>query len=372
MDNLVKRTWAEISIKNIENNYRCLRSALPSGVGLMGVVKADSYGHGAVPVSLRLQELGCEYLAVTTIDEASELRENGITLPILILSPTPPECACELADLDLTQAVGDIAMARELSSRLNEASKKLKIHIKLETGMGRTGFTADDRSALDEVLELLNLPCLEAEGIFSHFAVSEIADDSFNEEQFSRFGAAVDFLRKESGHSFKYKHCSNSGAVINFKKYSLNMVRPGLALYGMYPGSNMEDIGLLPAMELKTRVAAITKHKKGDTISYGRTYTVPHDMKFAVLPIGYADGLHRILSNNMSVLINGKRAPQIGRICMDMCMADVSGIPDCKVGDVATVFGIDPSADELAEKAGTINYEIVCSVSKRVPRVYVY
>jgi alanine racemase len=372
MDYQNKRTWAEISLKNIEHNYKCLRSVIPSDTGIMGIVKADSYGHGAVPVSQRLQELGCEYLAVTTIEEASELRENGITLPVLILSPTPPEYALALTEHDLTQTIGDIAQAKELSARLVKAGKKLKVHIKLETGMGRTGFTADDDRAVCEVLELISMPGIEVEGIFSHFAVSEIPEDSFNNEQYLKFQTAVGLIENKSGHKFIYKHCSNSGAAINFKDYSLNLVRPGLALYGMYPGSKMKDIGLVPAMELKTRVAAITHHKKGDTISYGRTYTVGQDMDIAVLPIGYADGLHRILSGNMSVLINGKRAPQIGRICMDMCMVDISGVPDCKVGDVATVFGADPPAEELAEKAGTINYEIVCSVSKRVPRVYIY
>ena len=372
MDNQNKRTWAEISLKNIEHNYKCLRSVIPCGVGIMGIVKADSYGHGAVPVSQRLQELGCEYLAVTTIDEASELRENGITLPILILSPTPPEYALELAALNLTQAVGDINQTRELSSRLEKAGKSLKVHIKLETGMGRTGFTVDEDKAINDVLELLCMPGLEVEGIFSHFAVSEIQEDIFNEEQYVKYQTAVKTLENKSGHSFTYKHCSNSGAALNFKEYSLNLVRPGIALYGMYPGDKMTNVGLLPVMELKTRVAAITHHKKGDTISYGRAYTAQQDMEIAVLPIGYADGLHRILSGNMSVLINGKRAPQIGRICMDMCMVDISSIPNCKIGDVVTVFGVDPPAEELADKAGTINYEIVCSVSKRVPRVYLY
>jgi alanine racemase len=336
----------------------------------MGIVKADAYGHGAVPVSHLLQSLGWEYLAVTTIDEAAELRQNGITLPILILSPTPAEYASELAQLYVTQAVGDINNARELSYRLSGTKQKLKIHIKLDTGMGRTGFTEGDETAYHEMLELLKLPSIETEGIFSHFAVSELGDDPFNNKQYERFMKTATRLEGESGHSFKYKHCSNSGAVINFRDFDLNMVRPGLALYGMYPGGRPEGLDLLPVMELKTRIAAITCRKPGDTISYGRTFTVQREMKIAVLPIGYADGLHRILSGNMDVLINGKRAPQIGRICMDMCMADITDIPGCRVGDVVTVFGDRLSAEEMAEKAGTINYEIVCSVSKRVPRVY--
>jgi alanine racemase len=371
MESLVKRTWAEISLKNLEHNYRALRGFLSQNVGLMGIVKADAYGHGAVPVSRLLQSLGCEYLAVTTIDEAAELRQNGIALPILILSPTPAEYASELAQLNVTQAVGDIINARSLSSRLSGTGRRLKIHIKLETGMGRTGFTEGDEAAYHEMLELLNLPSIETEGIFSHFAVSELGEDSFNAKQYERFIRTADRIEEESGRRFKYKHCSNSGAVINFRNFDLNMVRPGLALYGMYPGERTEGLKLRPVMELKTRIAAITCHKPGDTISYGRTFTVQRDMKIAVLPIGYADGLHRILSGNMDVIINGKRAPQIGRICMDMCMADITEIPGCRIGDIVTVFGNELPAEEMAEKAGTINYEIVCSVSKRVPRVYI-
>jgi alanine racemase len=371
MDSLVKRTWAEISLKNIEHNYNCLRGLLPAGVGLMGVVKADSYGHGAVPVARRLQDLGCEYLAVTTIDEASELRENGVRMPILVLSPTPAEYAGELARLRLTQAVGDIETAREMSSLLSRLGLELKAHIKLETGMGRTGFTAGDEGAFRELLELLALPGLRAEGVFTHFAVSECAGDPFSRRQYIRFSDTVSRLENESGHKFALKHCSNSGAALNFRAFDLNMVRPGIALYGMYPGEKAGGIELRPAMELKTRVAAITFRKAGDTVSYGRAYTAVRDIRVAVLPIGYADGLHRILSGKMEVLINSKKAPQIGRICMDMCMADVTDIPECRVGDVATIFGAGLPAEELAEKAGTINYEIVCSVSKRVPRVYI-
>ena len=370
MDTHTKRTWAEISLKNLEHNYLSLRSQLAEGVGIIGVVKADAYGHGAVPVARLLQELGCEYLAVTTIDEASELRESGINHPILILSPTPAAYADELAALDVAQAVGDIDQAREMSSILTKSGRTLKIHIKLETGMGRTGFTADNEDAYKHMFELLRLPALDAEGVFTHFAVSELRGDSFNTEQYDKFKKTVDRLESESGHHFALKHCSNSGAVINYRAFDLNMVRPGIALYGMYPGDKDDGLDLRPVMELKTRTAAITYHKAGDTISYGRTYTVKKDMKIAVLPIGYADGLHRICSGIMDVLINGRRAQQIGRICMDMCMADITDIPDCSVGDVVTIFGEGLSADELAEKAGTINYEIVCSVSKRVPRVY--
>jgi alanine racemase len=218
--------------------------------------------------------------------------------------------------------------------------------------MGRTGFTAGDETAYLELLELLGLPALDAEGIFTHFAVSELGGDPFNTEQYGRFLNTVAALESESGHGFALKHCSNSGAVLNFRGFDLNMVRPGLALYGLYPGEKPEgpEPELRPAMELKTRVAAVTRRKAGDTISYGRTYAAQKDMTVAVLPIGYADGLNRLLSGKMDVLIRGKRAPQLGRICMDMCMADITDIPAAG-GRYRHCDRSELPAEEMAEKA---------------------
>ncbi|MGI5935537.1 MAG: alanine racemase [Oscillospiraceae bacterium] len=373
MDDLQKRSWAEISLKSIEHNYRNIRSLLPPCCRFMGVVKANAYGHGAVEVSRLLEKLGCEYLGVATFDEARELRDAGIGLPILILGHTPPNLAPEMARLDITQAVANLGVAREMAGILE--GKRLKIHIKLETGMGRIGFSHASPRTMEEILELLALPCFDAEGIFTHFAVSDVYGDSFTQEQFRRFKETVSKLEEASGHTFAIKHCANSGAVINYPETYLDMVRPGLALYGMYPGNEKGSLDLRPAMSLKTRVAAVYEQAPGDTISYGRTFTVEKDMRVAVLPIGYADGLHRIASNKIDVLIHGKRARQLGRICMDMCMVDVTDIPDCRPGDVAIIFGSDGDAylpvEELAEKCGTINYEIVCSPSRRIPRIYV-
>ncbi|HHU22696.1 MAG TPA: alanine racemase [Clostridiales bacterium] len=373
MANPQKRSWAEISLGNIEHNYRSIRSRLSPSCRFMGVVKANAYGHGAVEVSGLLEKLGCEYLGVATFDEAKELRDADIGLPILILGYTPPCLAPELVRMDITQTVADLETAREMSGVLSGG--RLKIHIKLETGMGRIGFPCASSKNLEELLELLALPCFEAEGVFTHFAVSDVFGDSFTREQFKRFTETVNQLEKASGHAFIIKHCANSGAVINYLETHLDMVRPGLALYGMYPGPEKGSLDLRPAMSLKTRVAAVYEHAPGDTISYGRTFTVDKDMRVAVLPIGYADGLHRVASNKIDVLIRGKRARQLGRICMDMCMVDVTDIPDCRPGDVATIFGRNEDAclpvEELAEKSGTINYEIVCSPSRRIPRIYV-
>ena len=376
MNELQKRTWVEISLENVAHNCRVMREKLPAGCRFLGVVKADGYGHGAVPVARRLAEAGAEYLAVACIDEAAELRRAGIRLPILILGVTPPELALRLAELELTQAVGDLETARRMSELLAGTGKTLKIHVKLDTGMGRLGFPAESDSVLQEMAALLRLPGLYAEGIFTHLAVSDEPDgEAYTWLQFQRFIRTAESLEKITGCRFAIKHCANSGAMINYREFCLDMVRPGIATYGMYPGPDKGGLELRPAMQLRSRIAAITEHAAGDTISYGRTFTAMAPMRIAVLPIGYADGLHRVLSNRMEVLIHGQRARQIGRICMDMCMVDITHIPTCTVGDVATIFGRDGDAfipvEEQAEKAGTISYELVCAVSRRVPRIYV-
>lgn len=373
MQDIRKRTWAEISLENIEYNFRSMKSRLPAGCLFTGVVKADAYGHGAVPVARRLEKAGCDYFAVACIDEAAALRQAGITRPILILGRTPPYMARELAEMDITQTVSSLADAEEMSRLLRE-NESLKIHIKLETGMGRTGFYTGNAGDFEAIQSVMRLPGLKAEGIFTHFAVSDEYGDPFTEYQFTRFTDTVSALEDSTGYRFRIKHCANSGAMINYRKTYLDMVRPGLATYGLYPAAEKGGIDLCPAMELKTRVYAITEHTAGDSISYGRTYVAPAPRRLAVLPIGYADGLHRTLSNKLEVLINGRRAKQVGRICMDMCMVDITDIPSCAVGDTVTVFGHDGEnflpVEELAEKAGTISYELVCAVSPRVPRVY--
>jgi len=207
--------------------------------------------------------------------------------------------------------------------------------------------------------------------VFTHFAVSDEPEESFTLEQFARFTKAVDELENETGRSLGIRHCANSGAVVNFRETCLDMVRPGLLLYGLYPGAERGGLDLKPVMRLLTRVAEITEHHAGDTISYGRIFTCERDMRLAVIPVGYADGLHRSLSGKFDVLINGKRAHQVGRICMDMCMVDVTDMPEVKTGDIVTVFGDEPEATELADIAGTISYELLCAISPRVPRVYI-
>ena len=366
----MKRTWAEIDLRNIEHNYRTLKGRLPEKTICLGVVKADSYGHGALPVARRLQKLGCGHLAVACLDEAAALRAGGVTLPILILGPTPANCASDLAALNITQAVGDPELAKGYAAAL-QPGETLRVHAKLETGMGRTGFRADEAGAA-ALAEAMLLPGLDFEGVFTHFAMADVPGDPYTAEQYGRFKSTIAAAEAKSGKKFRLVHCANSGATIHTPtEYAEDMARPGVALYGLFPDTVTEGVDLRPVMKLRSRVAAVTYHKAGDTIGYGRTYTCPRDMRIAVLPIGYADGLHRSLSNKLEVELCGVRVKQIGRICMDLCMLDITDVPEAQVGSVATVFGGLVSAEEVAEKAGTIHYELCCAVSPRVPRVYI-
>jgi len=268
--------------------------------------------------------------------------------------------------------VGSYAYAKAISDALAAAGKTLKIHLKLETGMGRTGFRAFEGADMAPAVAAAKLPCLRAEGVFTHFCVSdgEAEVREFTRVQLARFQTACDAIESAWGSAFAMRHCTNSGAMHAFPETYLDMVRPGVSLYGMYPGPVRESIALIPAMTLKTRVAYVENHEPGDTVSYGRTFTVEKSSEIAVLPIGYADGLHRVLSGKLKVFINGQIVPQVGRICMDMCMADVTGL-EVKPGDEVEIFGPHMSIDDVAEAAGTIHYEITCAVSPRVPRVYV-
>ena len=362
---LTRRTWAEIRLDRIEHNFKVLEAALPAGARCLGVVKADAYGHGDVEVARRLEELGCAYLAVACLDEGAKLRAAGIKAPILLLGPTPARWGDTLADLDLTQALGSLEEALAYSAAL---TRPLKVHLKIDTGMSRTGFPWSRPQDLAEAMALPNLIC---EGTFTHFAVSdERGGEEFTEEQHRRFTACYTGAEAASGKAFSLRHCANSGAVLTRRDLAHELARPGLALYGMYPGEDTGDLPLLPAMNLKTRVAAVTEHAPGDTVGYGRTFTLTRPTRLAVLPIGYADGLHRALSGKLRVLIRGGLAPQLGRICMDLCMVDITDLPQVRVGDEVTVFGDGRPIEETAALAGTITYELCCAVSPRVPRVY--
>ena len=367
------RTWTEIDLSNLEHNYRALRAMLPQGCRFLGVVKADAYGHGAVQVARRLETLGAEYLAVACLDEALELRQARITTPILILGYTPTERAEALLDNGITQTVYDVEMARALSNAAAAAGKTLKIHVKADTGMSRLGWLCggeDQSAAVEAIAQVCALPGLEAEGIYTHFANAD-GDEDYTMLQFTRFLDLLEAL-KERGITFAIRHCAASAAALKFPCTHLDMVRPGIALYGHYPDPSCEGLdgpGLRPVMTLKTRVASVKAVPAGTPVSYGCTHVLDRETKLAALTIGYADGLPRLCSDKLEVLIGGQRAPVVGRICMDMCMADVTGL-DVAPGDEVEVFGEHLPIEDVAALAGTIQYELLCAVSPRVHRAY--
>lgn len=367
------RTWTEISLENLEHNYRALRSGIAPDCRFMAVVKANAYGHGAVRVAQKLEELGVDMLAVAALDEALELRVCGIKLPILVLGVTPPEFADEVVTHDITQAVTDRETAQALSDAAVAAGVCAKIHLKVDTGMSRLGVPGEETErAAGELAELCAFPNLEAEGIFTHFARAD-EDEAFTMLQFTRFLDVVENMEKNYGITFQIRHCAASAAMLNYPCTHMDMVRPGIVLYGHYPHPSCEGLdgpGLLPMMTLKSRVVSVKDLPAGSPVSYGGTCVLERDSRIAVLPIGYADGLSRALSNRMEVLLHGKRVPVLGRICMDLCMVDVTDIPEVKAGSVATVFGEALPLEEKAEAAGTIQYELLCAVSRRVPRIY--
>ena len=367
------RTWTEIDLSNLEHNYRALRAMLPQGCRFLGVVKADAYGHGAVQVARRLETLGAEYLAVACLDEALELRQARITTPILILGYTPTERAEALLDNGITQTVYDVEMARALSDAAAAAGKTLKIHVKADTGMSRLGWLCggeDQSAAVEAIAQVCALPGLEAEGIYTHFANAD-GDEDYTMLQFTRFLDLLEAL-KERGITFAIRHCAASAAALKFPCTHLDMVRPGIALYGHYPDPSCEGLdgpGLRPVMTLKTRVASVKTVPAGTPVSYGCTHVLDRETRLAALTIGYADGLPRLCSDKLEVLIGGQRAPVVGRICMDMCMADVTGL-DVAPGDEVEVFGEHLPIEDVAALAGTIQYELLCAVSPRVHRAY--
>ena len=373
MNDLQKRTWAEISLSNILHNYKAIRASLPEQCRFLGIVKADAYGHGATEVSHLLQNAGADYLAVSCLDEALELRQDGIYMPILILGHTPPEYTEALIDYDITQTVSAYAKALEYSAAAVALGKKLKIHIKLDTGMSRLGILCAGsyfKGGVENVIHSVSLPGLEAEGVYTHFAVSDEPDkesESYTRRQFQLFLDVIEAVRQQSGFIFPIRHCANSGAVVRYPEMVMDMVRPGLLLYGY---GDDGALGLRPCMRLVTTVSTIKIYEPGTCISYGRRYITEQRTRMGVLAIGYADGLPRAISNKCSFSVPGGIVPQRGSICMDMCMADLTGLPQVDVGSEVEIFGPSNSILSLSDAAETIPYELLCAVSKRVPRVY--
>ena len=370
---ILRRTWAEIDLDALEHNYNAARRKTGSGVRYLGVVKADAYGHGAVQVSRKLEQLGADYLAVSSLDEARELRHGGISMPILILGHTPPEMVPQLIAYHITQAVSARAKAEEYSAEAVGCGGTLRVHIMVDTGMSRLGFLVRGEhfeGGVEAIAASCALPGLDAEGIFTHFAVSDMDGgeyEAYTREQFDVFTRVLDALA-DRGCTFRIRHCANSGALTRYPETYLDMVRPGIALYGV--GDDAARLGLRPVMSLKSSISTIKYFDPNTTISYGRTFRTGERSRIGVLPIGYADGFFRGLSNRMAVQTAYGPAPLRGRICMDMCMIDLTKLPEVKVGDTVEIFGQTQSVDSLAALLDTIPYELTCAVSKRVPRLY--
>ena len=372
-DTILRRTWAEIDLDALSHNYHQARRLTGSAVKYLGVVKADAYGHGAVQASRKLEALGADYLAGSSLDEARELRHGGIQAPILILGHTPPDMVPELIRYHITQTVSAKAKAEEYSAAASGCGGTLKVHIKVDTGMSRLGFLVRGdhfKGGVEAIAQSCALPNLEAEGIFTHFAVSDADDEgseAYTRQQFGVFMRVIGALA-ERGRTFPIRHCANSGALARYPEMYLDMVRPGIALYGA--GDDAERLGLRPVMTLKSCVSTIKVFDPETDISYGRTFHTEGKTRVGVLPIGYADGLFRGLSNHMAVQTEQGPASIRGRICMDMTMVDLTDKPGVHVGDAVELFGPRQSVDALAKMLGTIPYELTCAVSKRVPRLY--
>ena len=370
-----RRAWAEIDLDNAIYNFREVRKATKSKVCC--VIKANAYGHGAVELARLYQTLGADYLAVSNIEEALQLRQNSITLPILILGYTSCDCAKILADNDLIQSVFSYDYGMSLAQNAAEFGVTVKVHIKIDTGMGRIGFLFRDGSEVEigQAVEVCKSESLDAEGVFMHFAVSDEGDngDPYTREQFGYFMKALEMF-KAYGIDFKIKHCANSAAIFDYPEFHLDMVRAGLVLYGLKPSVKVKNIGKLkPVMSLHSVVAQIKTVTAGQTVSYGRVFEADREIRVATIPIGYADGFRRKNGQvGYSLSINGRPSRIIGRICMDQLMSDVSDI-DCRVGDEVVVFGRESATgvDEIAVSNGTVNYEIICGVGERVPRAFV-
>lgn len=369
------RIQAEIDLDAMTYNLEHIKKNLAPGTQVIAVLKADGYGHGAVPLARRIQKDPEIWgIAVATVEEGEELRNAGITKPILILGYTYQEDYQKIAKLDFRPAVFKLSMAKELSKAALEAGKTLKIHIKIDTGMTRIGYR-DVKKDVPEILEISKLPGLEIEGIFTHFARADEADKTPALVQYEKFQEFIRALEQEGLH-IPMKHCSNSAGIIRMQEANLDAVRAGIILYGLYPSKEVErePVPLKPLMSLRSHIAYIKNVEPGAEISYGGIFTTVRETRVATIPVGYADGYPRGLSNKGSVLIRGKRAPILGRVCMDQFMVDVTDIPEAEELDQVTLLGKDGedciTMEELGELSGRFNYEFACCISKRVPRVY--
>lgn len=368
------RAWAQIDLAAMTHNFNIAKS---TGKKVMCVIKANAYGHGAVPCGLHLQKLGADFFAVACLAEAIELRRGGISKPILILGYTPAEYAAELAQHDITQTVYDMESAKALSAEAAKAGVTIDVHVKVDTGMSRIGIYAQDAeaaaSAADEIEYIYGLPGLNVRGVYTHFSVADDMDQThYTNWQLSNYRAVLDALSVKGIHP-ELRHAGNTAAIMNHPDSHFDMIRAGIMLYGMYPDGVHRNGPLRPVMTLKSRVAQIRELPAGASVSYGRTYETKKPTRMAVITAGYADGHPRRISDDSYDIISGRSFPQIGRICMDMHMLDITGDDTVKVGDEVSLWGGEGmTAEQVAERVGTLNYELTCLITPRIARVYVH
>ena len=378
MDGERIRTWAEINLDNLVYNYQQIQKLTKAKI--MAIIKADAYGHGFLDVAKTLVKNDVDYFAVAFLDEAIQLRNHGIKQPILILGYSELSTVKGLVENDITATVYDMELARALSKTAQALHKTAKIHIKVDTGMSRLGFVYNDiknenKKTIYDILKISKLPNIEIEGIFSHFSESDTKSQQFTRQQFACFEKLCKSLEQQ-GLTIPLRHICNSAGIVNYPQMHLDMVRPGIIMYGCYPSHEVNGIDLKPVMSVKSLVAHIKEIKKDTSVSYGRLYTAPETRKIATVPIGYADGFSRLLTGKAKMLAGEKVCDVIGAICMDQCMLDVTGVENIKPGDEIVIIGEKNGntikADDIAAELGTINYEILCQINKRVPRVYIH
>ena len=374
MKKILRPAWAEIDLDAIAYNTRNIKKLI-GDKDLIAVVKANCYGHGVIGIIPTLLENGVSRFAVAMISEALEIRDNKITTPVMILGFTPLYLGEELINNNIEQTVYDLDYAKELSKIALTLNKKAKIHIAIDTGMGRIGFLPNEKS-IDNITEICSLEGIEVIGIFTHFSTSDEKDKEYSHEQFTKMLSVMDTLKKR-GIDIPLKHVANSGAIIDLPDTYLDAVRAGIILYGYYPSDEIDknNLALKPALTLKATITNVKTLEKDMYVSYGRTFKTSNETIVATIPVGYADGYLRKLAENGKVIIKGEFAPIIGRICMDQFMIDVTNIPDVKIGDEVILLGekngLKYNADDMAKKLDTINYEVTCMLKSRLPRVYI-
>lgn len=373
--NVYRRVFAEIDLDAILYNVKQMEQLLKKGAKIMAVIKADGYGHGAVPIGKELEKMEIVWgYAVATAEEAGILRRNGLTKPILVLGAVFPEQFQGLLEQEIRPTIYSLRQAKELEEFLSGAGKRMPIHVKIDTGLSRLGFQATQEAAR-EVSQIAGMGHIIIEGLYTHFAKSDAKDKAMAIDQMEKFQAMQRMLAGQ-GISIPIAHCSNSAAIIDMPKAHMDIVRAGISMYGMWPSNEVQKgkIDLRPALSLKSCIVFLKELEKGRTISYGATYETPKTQRIATIPVGYGDGYPRSLSNRGYVLIHGQKAPVCGRICMDQFMVDVTHIPEAAEGDTVTLVGTDGtetiSMEGIGDLSGRFNYEFACDLGKRIPRIY--